>query len=220
MRTRRPFTLIELLVVIAIIAILAAMLLPALSQAREKARSISCTSQLKQIGLACFMYTDDFQECLPYLSPYASGSARSYIQDRIDPYLNSEKIWVCPSADYRCTYGIPAHYNNDTTPITYGVYDNLVYEFHGNPDDIGRTHQCPLKIGSVKRPTEIYFWTDARYYCTWIRHSDGSINTSAVNRMNFPHNHGNNIGFVDGHVQWYNEVAVRSGAVDDRYYLE
>ena len=72
---RKSFTLIELLVVIAIIAILAAMLLPALSKAREKARCISCVNQLKQIGLSQQLYADDNDGFIAHKLRYSNGTS-------------------------------------------------------------------------------------------------------------------------------------------------
>jgi prepilin-type N-terminal cleavage/methylation domain-containing protein len=65
MKVKNAFTLIELLVVIAIIAILAAILFPVFAQARERARAITCTSNLKQIGLGIDMYVQDYDETFP-----------------------------------------------------------------------------------------------------------------------------------------------------------
>ena len=92
---KKNFTLIELLVVIAIIAILASMLLPALSKAREKARAISCVNNLKQVVLGNILYSNDNDDFLPMLA-YASYETDS---NTVGPYGDhitlSNCYWWC-----------------------------------------------------------------------------------------------------------------------------
>jgi prepilin-type N-terminal cleavage/methylation domain-containing protein/prepilin-type processing-associated H-X9-DG protein len=83
------FTLIELLVVIAIIAILAAILFPVFAQAREKARQTTCTSNLKQAGLAILMYAQDYDETLPYAAINPPGQPLTMWYDLVEPYVKS-----------------------------------------------------------------------------------------------------------------------------------
>jgi prepilin-type N-terminal cleavage/methylation domain-containing protein len=106
MSKKRAFTLIELLVVIAIIGIIAALLLPALSQAKEKSRRTSCSSNLRQINTAIWLYADDWADSLPILpspNPYPNGVG-AYYKQLVKGYLGlsgpaspDEKVFTCPS---------------------------------------------------------------------------------------------------------------------------
>jgi prepilin-type N-terminal cleavage/methylation domain-containing protein/prepilin-type processing-associated H-X9-DG protein len=96
---QKGFTLIELLVVIAIIAILAAILFPVFAQAREKARAVTCLSNMKQLGLGIMMYTEDYDEVNPYV--YGNnGHPDSSWCTIVMPYVKNVGVFSCPDDTY------------------------------------------------------------------------------------------------------------------------
>lgn len=108
---KKAFTLIELLVVIAIIAILAAILFPVFSRARENARRSSCQSNLKQMGLGFMQYTQDYDEKMPFYYTRAN----LWWMDAVQPYTKSYQVFKCPSDT---DPAVPA---SSTTASSYGA---------------------------------------------------------------------------------------------------
>jgi prepilin-type N-terminal cleavage/methylation domain-containing protein/prepilin-type processing-associated H-X9-DG protein len=189
---RKGFTLIELLVVIAIIAILAAILFPVFAQAREKARTASCQSNLKQIGLAAAMYVQDYDERwvsgllwgTTWLDPMDDPAWQPNWWSQLQPYVKNRGLFLCPSAPLGAWYQ-PARANTSYMSNWWIIYT-------GESDaDIRKPAQCPT-------------WYDAgeSWSGTW------SFETSEPWPRALHHN-GINALFADGHVKYTRKEVTR-----------
>lgn len=178
------FTLIELLVVVAIIAILAAMLLPALSQAREKAKQISCTNNLKQVGLGVMMYTQDWNEYFPYT--YTDDAGKNLRLLTYIPVQIEKKSGPNPCKLNKCPCDQDVWYNRQSFGANYYANAKKSARF--------RTPSRTCLIADMEAPE-----------------SDGNAFYISVSKISYmqdamSRHQGINILFMDFHVALWNQI--------------
>lgn len=221
--TRRGFTLIELLVVIAIVALLAAILFPVLAQARTKARQTSCSSQLRQHGMAIAMYVQDWEAFPPF--SYVSHGQPVRWYDHVFTYTRNAGIFVCPQVARKWDFGAAGR--NATYGYNY-QYLGLSRASCWNVPVVESLIETPAQMiavgdnrGTGTRPCKNDDPSDPDFLnpdCLFnhgyamdppvlpaCRYGPGPNAPSSAGRWSPPdprHHNGANFVFVDGHLRW------------------